>query len=332
MKREKFYPIPYYDSYGISTIGNIIDLNSHVLLKPIRKKGIYYVRINDKLLEIGKLVLNTFVGDVPGEIIYDKGNEFYDTRSIHYGVTTKKMNNNCYMINGIRFMKIYGYKYYFISSDGVIYSDFHDRFLVKSFNHKNYPTVNLVDDNGKRTPRKVHRLVYQTFIGKLDPKMIIDHKNGKKWCSSCWNLEQITQYENVNRAYDMNLNQGRWKNEQIEFICSLLEKNTPTMKILKLLGLKNSEFRDLTMLIHNILNKVYYTQISSKYKLSEYVSELNKKDRKLEIGDVKNIKHHLAINDMTVTELSKKFNVSISTISKIRDNKTWKNIRYEFNE
>ena len=61
-------------------------------------------------------------------------------------------------------------------------------------------------------------------------------------------------------------------------------------------------------------------------------SELNKKDRKLSVDDVIDIKQHLHAKDMKIIDIAKKYDCTPSTITKIRDGKTWKHIRYEFNE
>lgn len=148
-----------------------------------------------------------------------------------------------------------------------------------------------------------------------------------------WNLEQITQRENVNRAYKYGLNPcGKWSETQVHQICLSPESNVDSKSMLSIMGLPDSDFKNLTMLIHALLNKKYYVEISSKYKLDNYISELNKKGRKLNINDVIEIKKHLQNDDISIAELARRYNCSSSSIRKIRDNKTWKNIRYEFNE
>lgn len=327
----KYYPIPEYDEFHINTDGDIIDSNG-IFMKPFIHNKHYYVKLKDDIIEVAKLVLITFIGIMPASIIYKKGISFYGTDSVEYDINIKSLDTDNMLINNVNFRRLKNYPSYFISQDGVIYSSYKNKLLIRSYNHRNYPTVPLVDKDGYRSPRKVHRLVYETFIGSLDPKLIIDHKNGKKWCCSVWNLEQISQYENVNRAYNLGLNYSRWSNAQINIICQLLERNSSIYEILDKIGLPKDNFRDMTMLIHMILNKKYYTEISKHYDLSNYMSELNKKDRKLSVDDVIDIKQHLHAKDMKIIDIAKKYDCTPSTITKIRDGKTWKHIRYEFNE
>lgn len=225
----------------------------------------------------------------------------------------------------MKYYSIPEYDEFHINTDGDIIDS--NGIFMQPFIHNKHYYVKLKDDI-----IEVAKLVLITFIGILDPKLIIDHKNGKKWCCSVWNLEQISQYENVNRAYDLGLNYSRWSNAQINIICQLLERNNSLYEILDKIGLPKDNFKDMTMLIHMILNKKYYTEISKHYDLSNYMSELNKKDRKLSVDDVIDIKQHLHAKDIKIIDIAKKYDCTPSTITKIRDGKTWKHIRYEFNE
>jgi Trp operon repressor len=328
MNYGKFYDLPYHEKYKISSKGYIYNLNDNTLLKPIKINKEWHVTINDEYYNIAKLVLSTFIGDIPGEINYLISKDNYGVKDLCYNIIIEWINDNTIIINGIKFLKIAGFSKYYISDNGVVYSITHHKLIVKTFNHRGYPTVGLVDNNGFRSPRKVHRLVYMTYIGKLKDGYIIDHKNGLKYCSDYWNLEQIVQRENVMRAYELGLNNTRrWADSDIELICSLLEKNTPSREIFCTLGMtSHNEYRDLTLLIHNIINGILYRDISHNYDISKYISELNKKDRKLSIDDVKDIKRMLLNGNITIKAISEKYNCTTSTITKIRDSKTWKNV------
>ena len=71
---------------------------------------------------------------------------------------------------------------------------------------------------------------------------------------------------------------------------------------------------------------VIHKDITSQYNLSNYISEINKKDVKLSIDNVKEIYIQSLFDDIYITDLSRKFNVTCSTIQKIRDKKTWKHV------
>lgn len=60
----------------------------------------------------------------------------------------------------------------------------------------NYLYVCLCKNN-KPIHKKVHRLVYETFIGMIPPDKTIDHINGNRYDNSYLNLHVLTIRENV---------------------------------------------------------------------------------------------------------------------------------------
>lgn len=253
---KKIIEIPYHENYGITSYGNIINFKSCEKLIPYKKNHKYYFKLDNEEIESGKLSLNTFIGEFPSTIIYNYGYEYYDIGSVTYNISNVQFNNEDMIINDMIFKSSKRYPNYFISEDGIIYSNYCKRFLIRSFNHKGYPTIALVDNNGYRSPRKVHRVVYETFIGELDNNMVIDHKNGKKWCSSYWNLEQVTQRENIKRSYENGQNPlNHWSDDQIITICKMIEEKRLITDILKELNLSNDMYKKISMVIHLIRKK-----------------------------------------------------------------------------
>ena len=53
-----------------------------------------------------------------------------------------------------------------------------------------------LDKDGKRKGYLIHRLVYQTFNGKIDTNMIIDHINRNKYDNRLENLRWSTRQDN----------------------------------------------------------------------------------------------------------------------------------------
>lgn len=51
----------------------------------------------------------------------------------------------------------------------------------------------------------IHREVYKSFIGEIPYKYVINHKDGDKSNNNLYNLECITQSENIKHAYNSGL-------------------------------------------------------------------------------------------------------------------------------
>lgn len=80
-----------------------------------------------------------------------------------------------------------------------------EKMLAQSLTTTGYKKVELVR-NGKKKSLKVHRLVAEAFIPKVEDKPYVNHKDGNPLNNSVDNLEWCTQAENVQHAYDMGLN------------------------------------------------------------------------------------------------------------------------------
>lgn len=65
---------------------------------------------------------------------------------------------------------------------------------------KGYLTVDLYKD-GKRSTRRVHRLVAQEFVSNPDNKPEVNHKDGNKHNNVSANLEWVTKKENCEYAW-----------------------------------------------------------------------------------------------------------------------------------
>lgn len=61
-----------------------------------------------------------------------------------------------------------------------------------------YPIVNF-NVNKKRYLKKVHRLVYESHIGDINPFLVVDHKDNDKTNNHASNLQQITGRLNTSK-------------------------------------------------------------------------------------------------------------------------------------
>jgi hypothetical protein len=96
---------------------------------------------------------------------------------------------------------------YFISNLGNIYTEYWGtRKLLKPRYHKSgylYAGIYRKLPNGKSERKwlRIHRLVYQHFIGELDTKLQINHINHNKQDNRVQNLEQVTAKENIRKYW-----------------------------------------------------------------------------------------------------------------------------------
>lgn len=325
----KFYSIGKFNNrYSISTTGLICDSTMNVL-HPFQNGYRLMVTIDDINYFIDELVWEMFIGELIGTIHYRDGNpNNVSAKNLCVELDIKNYMQNIIMINNIEFCKIPGFDNYYISKKGTVYSMKRGILLIRNFNYAGYPTVPLVDNSGFRSPRKVHRMVYLTYLGELLPNMVIDHIDGNKQNPYYLNLEQVSPRENNYRAIEMNLTESLLSVSQIHELCKLLEINTPTLDILKVFNLNNTHdnYRTLSHLIHRIRNKRSYSDISSLYNISKKVSGINKKDRKLNMEDIVTIRELFDTNSKSIKELADEYNCATRTIGDIVYYKKWNNI------
>ena len=87
---------------------------------------------------------------------------------------------------------------YAVSDDGRVFN-LHSGRELKQKDSKGYFVVSLCS-NCKAREYRVHRLVYQAFVGELDDSLVIDHIDGNRKNNHQSNLRQIHTRENTNRA------------------------------------------------------------------------------------------------------------------------------------
>ena len=103
-------------------------------------------------------------------------------------------------------VKLKNFGGYAIGSDGSIYSVTKDNRLKEKAlrpDKDGYIVVKLCF-NGKPKLCKVHRLVAEAFIPKVENKPVVNHKNGQRNDNRVENLEWVTVQENNQHAYSSN--------------------------------------------------------------------------------------------------------------------------------
>lgn len=92
---------------------------------------------------------------------------------------------------------------YEIDEDGQCYSHRSKKFLKPQTSGK-YPTYNLTID-GKKKKVKIHRMVAETFLPKIEGKEYVNHIDGDTHNYKLENLEWCTARENSRHAIDTGL-------------------------------------------------------------------------------------------------------------------------------
>lgn len=96
---------------------------------------------------------------------------------------------------------------YYVSTFGRVYDKYLDscipKEIIPSYNRHIRCIFKTID--GKEKTITMHKIVAYTFIGflgiyPLDEMIVIDHIDGIKWHNEPYNLEWVTNAENVNRA------------------------------------------------------------------------------------------------------------------------------------
>ena len=91
---------------------------------------------------------------------------------------------------------------YKVSSGGEVFS-IKNNLLLRPGTHTNgYTFVCLYKKGMKVKTKRVHRLVADAFIQKIDGKKYVNHKNGIVADNSASNLEWVSHSENIRHSYE----------------------------------------------------------------------------------------------------------------------------------
>lgn len=166
---------------------------------------------------------------------------------------------------------------YLISNKGNLYSIKSKTLMSPHENMDGYlETIITVD--GIRYNVSIHRLVAIAFVDNPDPanKLQVNHKNGNKLINEDWNLEWVTQKENIDHAIKTGLRDS-FKGEGspnnvypehvIHKICQMLEDGRSQKYISEILNVNKG-------IVNSIKRNKIWKHVSSQYNIPKPISRV----------------------------------------------------------
>lgn len=93
-----------------------------------------------------------------------------------------------------------GFENYEVTSWGRVIDKRTGKPIYQENHFKGYLRVDLINGEGRRVHKKVHRLVAEAFIPNIFGKPQVNHIDGNKKNNSITNLEWVTNAENAAKA------------------------------------------------------------------------------------------------------------------------------------
>lgn len=328
MNNKVYYPIPYLDRYSITVKGDIIDNRNNQTIIPEFINNDMMVLLDSGYYSLARLVLYTFVGPLPGEIVFkDNNRKNCVNKNIEYLLNVEYSKDmRSIIINGQLFKLAAHYdSRYYISEYGVVYDMNYGKLKRHGFSTRNYLSIDMAIGDDNKSKRMVHRWTYETWKGNIPHEYEVDHKDGKHWNGHIDNLDAVSPFENIQRSYDVTkVKTRKWTKDQIDIICKSIEENKSISQIRDILGMDPKEHRKLSELVHNIITKGYHRDISCNYDLSKYNAVDTKEScRTLSLDQVRDIvnMHNDGIGNV---KIARKYNVPNGTIYNIIKGNSYK--------
>ena len=167
--------------------------------------------------------------------------------------------------------------WYNISNYGKIYSKRYDRLIKPQIDQFGYYRAHITIAPNTTYYTGVHKLVLMAFDPIVENDIYIpNHLNGKITDNYIGNLEWATVSENTRHALDNNIarvkceNNSRsvFTNDQVHYICSLMERGYSTSQILDTLKLPYGKERNRIAAIIRLIHRGQtYLDISKQYNI-----------------------------------------------------------------
>lgn len=268
-------------------------------------------------------------------------NGLLHSRNIRFDIRDIRRIGSSYLIDGEEFKQIKGFSSYYISGRGAIFSEYMNSLMrQKSDKENGYKTVQLISDDGIAVCKKIHRLVFETWVCDIPPGMVINHINCNKGCNSVTNLELTTSFQNTRHANIHHLKKDAWDISTVYKVCEMMSNGLSVDEINASLHRPQCERRGVLSLCYRIANQEVYRDISSQFdidfSLYRHEKTLMSKEtvlsicKELQNGDWLSGKYRPYEIDKKLASI---FNVSEVIIRSIRLKRRWHSVvePFDFN-
>lgn len=269
---SKYNAIPEFPNYAINNNLEVIDKKTQTRLTEYPMSGYSYVIVDGFKVPIPLLYVWTFVGKGNFRIVTDKIGYTYapPTNVIQISDDEYFLGASDARAEEMEYFKrIPGFSQYLISPTGLVYNKERYKFLRRTYDHAGYFVTTLVDDNGFRAPRKVHRLTYVTFVGPISDNMTIDHIDRLKWNNDPRNLRALYRADNKLKAP---INDGKytdvaWTPFQVNRVCKCISEGKSMEEIGRSINYDTSRYNwdSLKDLVLNIRTGDIYQDVMLQY-------------------------------------------------------------------
>lgn len=323
---RRYYKI--YDlscKYSISPNGFVINTETGKEEPRLCNGYRIFYELDKRVYFADELVWKMFIGELMGPIKYIDNNSFnLNAYNLYTPLDIRKLSETEWLINDVYFKQIPGFSKYLISQHGTVYTKTKHMLVNRAINYADYPTVALVGDDGKRSPRKVHRLVYATYCGELDPTLEIDHIDFNRHNAYYTNLQQISKRENQDRI-QMRQDHSAILFEGFGDFCDVIDESFTTDEILSNISIypEDSDYSFFYNLVDKLKENKYYETALKNFEDSQAINQIQVGAKRLKPEDIPVIRE-MAADNVPVKEIAKKFGVSNVNIYDILNGKKWK--------
>jgi len=206
--------------------------------------------------------------EISGEFIHTQKNGHLELASPYDGTRVRFPYEKVYNLNYIApwtgfsyvdnfWMGPIGFRHYWVTWDGRVFSDLTGTYLVGNFSFDGYLRVLLKRDSGGYITIGIHRLVAMMYLPNPLNKPEVNHIDGNKLNNCVTNLEWCSGQENVAHALKHGLRKSVLSDDMINAICIRLERGDMVKSICQELGVCKHSVLGIKSGCHERISKNY---------------------------------------------------------------------------